>query len=51
MKNSIKKEVYAETNSKTNMEVIQEFYNALDKGDVPALINLFDPKIEWKAKA
>jgi uncharacterized protein len=33
----------------TNMEVVNKIYASFAAGDVPALIELFDPAIEWVA--
>ena len=31
----------------SNVEIIQNLYEAFAKGDVPAVLQKFDPKIEW----
>jgi len=32
----------------SNQEVIKGLYEAFGKGDVPAVLEVFDPKIEWR---
>ena len=31
----------------TNAEIIENLYEAFSKGDVPTVLGLFDPQIEW----
>ncbi len=32
----------------TNLDVVKGLYDAFAKGDVPAVLGAFDPKIEWR---
>ena len=32
----------------SNASVIRGFYEALDRGDVPAIVDLLDSKVEWR---
>jgi len=35
------------TAKEKNVEIVQNLYSAFAKGDVPAVLQKFDPKIEW----
>jgi ketosteroid isomerase-like protein len=36
------------TDRESNVNVIREFYNALAGGDVPTIVEVLDPKVEWR---
>jgi len=35
--------------SQENIKVVKSIYQAFEQGDIPAVLNLFDPAIEWIA--